>query len=40
MKHVGRTLRGRGGYTLVELLAVLTIFLIVAIVILVLKAVD
>ena len=29
MKHVGRTLRGRGGYTLIELLAVLTIFLIV-----------
>ena len=29
MKHVGRALRGRGGYTLIELLAVLTIFLIV-----------
>jgi len=29
VKHVGRALRGRGGYTLIELLAVLTIFLIV-----------
>ena len=29
MKRIGRTLRGRGGYTLIELLAVLTIFLIV-----------
>jgi prepilin-type N-terminal cleavage/methylation domain-containing protein len=29
VKRVGRTLRGRGGYTLIELLAVLTIFLVV-----------
>jgi prepilin-type N-terminal cleavage/methylation domain-containing protein len=29
MRRVWRTLRGRGGYTMIELLAVLTIFLIV-----------